>query len=397
MSNCCIKLGSFNKKLSIPFLLALAQIIINIYNNFYYEENQSIMMDGCSEALGQIAIRIIPYIKCFSISSKDDKEGCQCSKKIGLHYFILLFLYTIDIVISFWCSILDERESDAQSINVPIFDLFSTKDGLQIILITIIARLLLKYEYFIHHYISIFLFLIFSVVTDFILKNYEILFHKWFLVILLNFLIILTKAAYYCYVKYMIDKHYQYYWNIMLALGITKLTIFSITLILMLNINMEDHHPKDTLEAYFKTSLWIIITKFIINFILQTIFYALQILTIFYLSPEFILISQNVARIIIFLKYGNDYKYYSILIFVFQFFSLMIYLEIIELNCLNLNNNTKRNIKLRIDSEKGERTESLEIIEFEVGNGYRYTIENEENLEENKNNINVEMKQFQEQ
>ena len=53
------------------------------------------------------------------------------------------------------------------------------------------------------------------------------------------------------------------------------------------------------------------------------------------------------------LEKESNYKYLSIILFVFEFISLLIFLEIIELNFLNLNKNTKRNI------EKREKKESL--------------------------------------
>jgi len=43
--------------------------------------------------------------------------------------------------------------------------------------------------------------------------------------------------------------------------------------------------------------------------------------------------------------------YYFLILFIFQIFCLLIYLEIIELNFLGLNKNTKRNIRTRSLSE----------------------------------------------
>ena len=262
-------------------------------------------------------------------------------------------------------------------------------------MIAILSKLLLKYEYFIHHYISIFLFLIFCVSIDLLLDNYSLLFNKKFLEIFLNFLDILTDITYLCYIKYMIDRHYHYYWNIMLSLGIIKIIIASIVLI------YSKVTPKENLGSSFIYFLeyfqdiptGIIISKFIVYFILQFTFNALQILTIFNLSPEYILISQNVARIIISLKYGNDNKYICIIFFLLQFFCLMIYLEILELNFLNLNKNTKRKIKLRTNEDEAEKFESLIDDEFEFGDGYIF--KNEESGIDNKNNLNVELRQFE--
>ena len=106
-----------------------------------------------------------------------------------------------------------------------VFDYFSTKIGIEFILITILLLLFLKYEYFIHHYISFIIFFISSVSIDLLLNNYSLLSNKKFLEIFLNIICVITKVAYLCYIKYMIDKHYHYYWNIMFSLGIFKLIL----------------------------------------------------------------------------------------------------------------------------------------------------------------------------
>ena len=59
----------------------------------------------------------------------------------------------------------------------------------------------------------------------------------------------------------------------------------------------------------------------------------------------------------------------------------MIYLEIFELNFLNLNKNTKRNIKLRVDDEQNDRLESLDSGKFEMGDGYIFNNEEEDEKE----------------
>ena len=75
----------------------------------------------------------------------------------------------------------------------------------------------------------------------------------------------------------------------------------------------------------------------------------------------------------------------------------MIYLEILELNFLKLNKNTKRNIKLRVNDEQiKEDIKQLDIPKnnkFEIGDGYIF--ENDENENEDENNLKVELKDIQ--
>ena len=54
-----------------------------------------------------------------------------------------------------------------------------------------------------------------------------------------------------------------------------------------------------------------------------------------------------------------EYKYFSLILFIFQFLGLLIFLEIVELNFFNLEENTKRNIGRR------EEKESLNFLNFQ--------------------------------
>ena len=239
MSKFCIKVGTFNKIISIPFLLALIQLIITIFELFYPEKIKHPFLGFYSESLGQIAIIIIPYLKCFSISAQKDKIKCQCSKINSLHYFILLFLFSSSIISMSFCNVFGHKRENTSTVVMVIYDILSTKVGIEIILVSIIDKFLLKYEYYIHHYISIFAFLICSVSIDLLLDNYSSLSDIQYLEIILNIIYIITRVAYLCYIKYMIDKHFHYYWNIKLSSGILELVICIILTIIMVALPKE--------------------------------------------------------------------------------------------------------------------------------------------------------------
>ena len=399
MAKFCIKLGEINKLLLFPFLLALARIIIIIVEKFYPEKQRNIIMDGYSMALGHIAIIIIPHIKYFSVSNQKEKTKCQCqcTCKNFLHYFILLVLYFIDDFVSDYSTM---KITEVKSFFYPISELITTKEGIVIILITILAKLMLKYEYFIHHYLSISFFVIFCVSIDLLLESYSYLSKASFIEILFNSLSIITRVIYLCYIKYLIDKQYHYYWNIVLSRGILLISVLTPILILILIIPKGKKEQIDIIfYSYFdNVPVGIIISKFIINFILQFVYNTLQILTIFYLSPEYILISENIARILSFFltKYDNYKLYICIIFFILQLFSLMIYLEILELDFLNLNKNTKRNIKLRVDNDNVERTESLDHGKFEAGDGYIFeSTKSEKGKKYDEDDSSIELEQLE--
>ena len=79
----------------------------------------------------------------------------------------------------------------------------------------------------------------------------------------------------------------------------------------------------------------------------------------------------------------NTKEYYFIILVILQFFCLLIYLEIIELNFCNLNKNTRRNIRIRgndelcediikkLEDDVSDRSSNVELSEG-------YLLENED-------------------
>ena len=397
MSKSIIKIGEFKKILLLPFLLALTQIITIVFDDIIHEKVKNHALESTSVGLGQILIIIIPHIKLFSISNKKERTKCECSKKNCIHYTIVLILYAIAINFTYF-----NNDNNSYSIFWNKTENLSTLQGLEIITITVISIFLLKYKYFIYHYLSIILFCLSSVGFDLILNNYKKIISN--MKILLSFGGFLAEGAYFCYVKYMIDKHYHQYWNILFFIGIMVLFFDIITIIeiLILKDGKGILSYIDDFMQYFKdVSIEIIIIKFILNIILQFISNILEILTIFYLTPEYILIAQNLSKIylIIYMFIYNKnyefekYQYCYLIFYVLQIFSLMIYLEIIELNFCKLNKNTRRNIKLRINDDLIERIDSfINNDSFEQDGGY--IVRNTDNNFSIEDNIKIELNQI---
>ena len=94
----------------------------------------------------------------------------------------------------------------------------------------------------------------------------------------------------------------------------------------------------------------------------------LTILTIYYFSPNFILIAIQFSRITQHLIQMKVEKLYLIVFYIIQIIALMIHLEIIELNFCGLNEFTKRNIDLRgfheIFDEHRDSIVSLNIVDM---------------------------------
>ena len=386
-----IRLGNFKKTIIIPFLLGLTQITINIFNEYYPEEAKNQILESYAIALGEIGTIIIPHIKYFSIETEKTKLQCECTKKNFCDYFLLYFLYFLEAILYLSTSLLDEGKDSKTSILMMISESLCIKGAMEIICITIIAYLLLKYKYFIHHYFAIISFTILSLAVDFMLGNFKNLSGKGALEISLNIMNVIVEVVYLCYIKYMIDKRFHYYWNIMLFLGIILVINNTLAIILILITPKENASSffTDFWDYFDKVPVGIIISKFIIYFILEFFFNVLRILTIFYLSPEYILITGNLSKIyMIFANNADGNKYYCIIFFILQFFSLMIYLEIIELDFCALNNNTKRSIQSREFDDFVERNDTYQSGNAEINGEYIVKADSKK-----ENDIeNVEMK-----
>ena len=90
----------------------------------------------------------------------------------------------------------------------------------------------------------------------------------------------------------------------------------------------------------------------------------------------------------IFANNADGNKYYCIIFFILQFFSLMIYLEIIELDFCALNNNTKRSIQSREFDDFVERNDTYQSGNAEINGEYIVKADSKK-----ENDIeNVEMK-----
>ena len=237
------------------------------------------------------------------------------------------------------------------------------KEGIEIIFITITFIILIRIKFYKHHYLSIIFFILLTVSIDLILNNYSFLLNKDFLIIFLNIICIPSKILDLCYVRNMLFKR-LYFWNIMLSLGIMLLIINSIILFFIILLPKENNISfiKDFWDYFDKVSKRIIISKYIINLLLNFTYSVLEIFTIFYFSPLFLLITFTLSKIFFILTNEYDYtKYICIIFFILQIFSLMIYLEILELNFLNLNKDTIRSITSYKPYNHHDYIEELEV------------------------------------
>ena len=80
-------------------------------------------------------------------------------------------------------------------------------DAIEIVFITLITYFILKYKYYIHHIISISIFVILTIITDCVLENFT---HTNTAITINSILYVLADSIIYSYFKYLISVKYYY-------------------------------------------------------------------------------------------------------------------------------------------------------------------------------------------
>ena len=364
-----ITIGLIDKKLIIIAILVILRIIYIIINKEVPSEYLQKNISYISEDFGGVLTGII-MVLLFKPREKEEKEKEKKNKKEkeeekqhknkkSKKYILILFLLKSFSIICevIFNSYIKEYELIINSIN-----------GLGIVLLSGITILLLKYKYYIHHTISMIIYFALGIIIDIILGNYSKISFKY---IYIAFWYFIDKTFMMCYLNYMMDKIYYHYTEMILyytSFGFfTKLCIFSGFAIYQY-INNTNELINEA-KIYFEENniFTIIFLQFFYFFFHGGCFNTLVMLILFYFKPNHTIISNEFNDYFNTVIYGdNPNKLYTIIPFVLQILALIFYFEILELNFLQLNKNTTKNIQLREGKEDQERLLSeVSVIELE--------------------------------
>ena len=366
-------LGRFDKKLFLIAFIFIIRTAFLVAKREGYGLYQNDLMD-LEEEISSIMIGIVMH---FILKDKQVKQNSTRKSKKGFKYIIVLFFLKVILGIR------------------PIFDhsqIIITSNGVTIIFMTLITFLLLKYKYYIHHIITIVLYCALGISIDAIIGNfYDINLKSYFLCLLWA----LDEAMLYCYMKYMMDKLYYKYTEVIIYYGISGL-ITKACVIIGMGVYQCINGNKgifNSISNYFKTInpaviIFLQFLYFIIHFCIDNL---LKIIIIYYLRPNHIIINDQLnifEEIIIYLKIGNK-KYYTIIPFVFQILCLLFYFEILELNFCNLNKNTVKNIQAREKLQEYNEPKPSNSFKnkIELVDQY-YLVENESEFKDEETNDN---------
>ena len=392
MAKFFIKFGLYSKKLLLPFTLAIIQIILNLINIYYPENDKSQLLEMVGGGLSQMIVSLVQYLKIFNYTYLNKKEEKKCTKTNIKDYSLLSFIFFIFLILNVYISIKEKSYSGGNKSlqNFHNMNLF-TQESIEMIFLCIVSFLLLKYKYFIHHIISILLFILVSLFMDFITDKFSEFFGEGVVIVVINIVVIFSDALSYGFQKYMIDIKFHPYWNVSLCIGLTKFSIFFAIIIVCLFKSRDDEMFGDFYNYFEKSSVGIIISKHIISLILNVMLNLFKILTIAFLTPDYILISFTLSKIVNVLLETKEYV--CIAMFIVQFISLMIYLEIIELNFLGLNKNTRNCIQNREYQERLlERSKTTDSFSIDINGDYY--IDDTDNNKERKSKSSSDNGEF---
>ena len=381
--------GRINKRLLLPVLLSITQIILLIVNNCFEPDKIDLVSSLYSLSLGQIIIKFLPCI--LKISNHDEKKEKVVKQRKCLHYFFLCGLFFLDQIIHTGYNLCGKFLLGwKMKISFNESNLFMVQDflilSLELVFMAIFSRFLLKDKYFKHHIISIILFILLGITCDIIIittnktKMDEITPKLKYYFIVKSILIInaLVDALYFSYQKYLMEVLYYPYWNIAFIPGVFIFVAAAIILIITLAIPEEKRESIEFVKNFYyyykETNGWVIFGKIILLLVIHIILCPLTILVIFYYSPNFLLIIFQISTIVYNLIKNTKESLYCIPLFVVQFLALMIHLEILELNFCGLNKYTKRYIELRglleSLSQNEERDSTAGREKIDINNDY---------------------------
>ena len=208
----------------------------------------------------------------------------------------------------------------------------------------------MKYKYYIHHIISIALFVILVIFIDIILENFT---HTNTITVINSIIYVLSDSLIYSYFKYLIGSKYYYFLDVPFMLGIINVIIHIISFLIILAVQNSNETTETLIilfkEYYNEYGIWHMIFRFLFALILIGFCVGmLEFLILDKLTPNYVIIGYELGKIpATLISTEGVYRWIILAISIFQIISLLFYLEIFEYNFCSLNENTKRSISER--------------------------------------------------
>ena len=339
MSNFIISLEKINKKYFLILIYVIVYVLYNIYISDDISKEIYYYLDGFGYSIGEISsFFITSKIKYHRITNKSKDKS---KNKIIKGYLILLIIDTLYLIReNIGVYLINDQNN--------IFSLF-INEAIEILLLTIVTYFLLKYKYYIHHFISIIILVLLCISIDLILDNFS---KVSYFVLVESILYVFMDSLIFSYIKYLIEFKYFYFMDIIFIMGVFEFSFYFICLIIVIIINIING-SNAIFFNFFKFYNEYGALKMIYNFLLNMIIIAPliginEVIIVKELTPNHIIIAFQISKIPLSImnNEGNN-RWFILVISIFQIIFLMFFLEIFEYNFCSLNKNTKKNIMER--------------------------------------------------
>ena len=394
MSKFIISLGIVNKKLFLPLIYLIVYSLINIFYFYNVNDLVSVYLDGFGFSTGQILTYFFSNLIRYTQITTKNKKKSKRQNFIKDYFFLFLIdvFYMVNNLLPYLLTSINEKEGDTS------FTLY-INDAIQIVFLTLITYFLVNYKYYIHHFISLAIFVILSAIIDLILGNYT---HAQISTLFISMSYIFAISLIYSYFKYLIEKKYYFFMDVLLMLGIINFIVFFISLMIFIIVHKANGTNIILFQFYnyyIERGIGYIIIRFFFGLICIGILAGtLEFAILNELTPNYIIIIFGLSKIpTTLMGMEGNIKWAILVISIFQIFSLLFYLEILEFNFCSLNKNTKKNIISRVLTGTGEDNDnSITLDEYDITENFKkqetemeeVNEEEEQKEDQNINNTN---------
>ena len=381
-----ISLGDLNKKLIYPLIGAICKLIANFvldfgdeYFDFALDNHPFIIAINTSFGM---SLTIIPYLYIWKYSRIAEKESLNNNKYLDQFFkkrdpivkkkkYLILFL----------CSFLDFT----QKILTFLFS-FKLKTNLwmfNIIIINVFTSMITQNKLYRHQYFSSGIMILFGILLNVVnLKGMET---GNIPILILNILIEIIYSLCIVLAKYGMDDLFCSPYEITFYEGIFALILNIIFLIISTNIPIpsekvwfffkflkvseyDKEYYLDNFYTYINQINLIEVFLFILHMLARASFNLFSHITIKYFTSSHVILILILGEIFIsFIEKNTGDILMTLGISIVEFFMVLVFCEIIELNFCDLEKNTRKNIqeraKLSIYDEEEEGGESKIVIE----------------------------------
>ena len=356
-----ISLGTINKKILFAIISGSLKLFANII--LYHSEikmNDHPCILGINAGIG-LCLAFFPHLYIYLRSRRlydqksstlitdeyliynDNASTVEDEKRKKKYYYILsvaICEFIQKFLTFFYVSLFLE--------NFWIFDSF---------LLMVFSFLILKTKIYAHHFFSLVMIIIIGIILISInYYNKEITF--WHVIITLVTEIFFSLEFVFC--KLTMDHKFSSPYEICMHIGFLELIIFTLLLILSTNIPISSSESMNHLNNEYIDNFFIYIRKFnwkellifIFCMLLRGNFILFGFITVDHFTPSHIVLIIIIGECSAFFLDPADWKLYvKIFFFIILIFFVLIFVEILELNIFGLQNNTKKNIINRSESE----------------------------------------------